>query len=292
MAANNLTTSADGIDKLEVREALIDGLYDDVSGYATYGVGHLVHPTDKWKSFLLESSRSQKLCDSRVKKKWPGTSYEVAYLEREVVACAEYDQLKTKAEEGAREVIAQRKFSKKFADLKDAEKAAVTTAASDAVGREAQLLNQTTASVFAQDLKPYEMAVNTSVTAIELTQEEFDALVSFSFNVGTSAFAGSSLLKKINENTYRNGAVADREKAIKEVETSFLAWNKSGGSVVDGLTKRRQDEADQFLSRAREDLKKLQATPAKGASLPPPTKAPLSGVAMAAVRGVRPTRPA
>jgi len=63
--------SADGLSKLEVREALIDGLYDDVSGYGTYGVGHLVHSSDKWKSFLLESAQSDKLCESRVKKKCP-----------------------------------------------------------------------------------------------------------------------------------------------------------------------------------------------------------------------------
>jgi hypothetical protein len=49
MASNALKMSTDGIAKLEVREALVDGLYDDTSGYATYGVGHLVHSRDKWK---------------------------------------------------------------------------------------------------------------------------------------------------------------------------------------------------------------------------------------------------
>lgn len=292
MATNNLTMSGDGISKLEVREALIDGLYDDVSGYGTYGVGHLVNPVDKWKSFLLQSAQNDKLCDSRVKKEWPGTSNEVTYLEREAIACKEYDHLKAKAKEGAQDIIAQRKFNKKFADLSDGQKATVQSAAGDAVDRESQLLNQTTKDVFAQDLKPYEKAVNGGVNGIQLVQDEFDALVSFTFNVGTPAFGGSTLLKKINENKYRAGEAADRDKAIKEIEAAFLAWNKSGGKVVDGLTKRRQDEADQFLSTARDQLKDLQtAAKGKGASLLPQTKQPLSAVAMAAVRGVRPTPP-
>src|SRR5579863_5885708 len=232
MATNTLTTSADGISKLETREAAIDGLYDDSSGYGTYGVGHLVNSTDKWPSFLLQSAQGDKLCDSRVKKKWPGTSYETTYLEREAVACTDYDQLKTKAKEDARDAVAQRKFKKNFADLSAAEKDAVTTAANDAVDREAQLLNQTTDSVFAQDLKPFEKAVNDGVTGVQLYQEEFDALVSFAFNVGTGGFSGSGLLKKINENKYRAGEAPDREKAIKDIESAFMAWNKSAGQVV------------------------------------------------------------
>jgi lysozyme len=292
MATNNLTMSADGISKLELREALIDGLYDDGSGYGTYGIGHLVNPGDKWKSFLLQSAQNDKLCDSRVKKKWPATANEVTYLEREAIACKEYDQLKAKAKEGAQDIIAQRKFNKKFADLSDGQKATVQSAAGDAVDRESQLLNQTTKDVFAQDLKPYEKTVNGGVTGIQLAQEEFDALVSFTFNIGVQAFGGSAVLKKINENKYRAGEAADRDKAIKEIEGAFLAWNKSGGKVVDGLTKRRQDEADQFLAKARDELKALQtAAKGKGASLLPQTKQPLSAVAMAAVRGVRPTPP-
>ena len=107
MAANNLTTSADGLKKLEVREALIEGLYNDISGYGTYGVGHLVHPNDKWGSFLLQSAQANKLCESRIKKKWPGTAYETTYLEREVLACKEYDQLKSKTQDDGQETIAQ-----------------------------------------------------------------------------------------------------------------------------------------------------------------------------------------
>jgi lysozyme len=258
MATNDLTTSADGISKLEVREALIDGLYDDVSGYGTYGVGHLVNPTDKWKSFLVQSAQNDKLCEGRLKKQWPGTPNEVTFLQREAIACTDYEQLKAKAKEGAQNVIAQRKYKKNFADLSVPEKDVVNSAAADAVNREAQILNQPTTDVFAQDLKPFEKAVNDGVTGVQLVQEEFDALVSFSFNVGAPALAGSTLLKRINKNKYRVGEAVDREKAIKEIEAAFLAWNKSGGKVLDGLTNRRQDEADQFLGKARDELKLLQ----------------------------------
>ena len=292
MPTNSLTTSADGINKLEAREAVINGLYDDSSGYGTYGVGHLVYPGDKYKSFLLDSAQSDKLCDSRVKSKWPGTTYEVKYLEREAIACKDYDQLKAKAKDKALDTIANRKFGKKYSDLTDAQKATADAAATDAVSQESQLLNQTTEDVFAKDLKPFEKAVNDGVTGVQLGQQEFDALVSFSFNVGAPAFTSSSLLKKINENKYRSGAAADREKAIKDIESSFLAWNKSGGKVVDGLTTRRQDEADQFLSQARDELKALQA-PAKdkGAFLSLPKRNPTSDLALASIRGVRPTPP-
>jgi lysozyme len=294
VATNSLKMSKDGIDKLEVREALVDGLYDDSSGYGTYGVGHLVHSSDKWKSLLLDSAESDKLCESRVKKKWPGTTYETTYLEREAIGCQEYDQLKTKAKERAMETIAQAKFKKAYKDLSDGQKAGVKSAADDAVDKEAQLLNLTVEDVFGQDLKPYETAVNSAVTGIALVQEEFDALVSFTFNVGVDGFQGSSLLKKINENKYRSGEAADREKAIGEIESAFLAWNKSKGKVVDGLTKRRQDEADQFLSKAREELKAEKAAKgAKGALyLPRDGRGASSELAFAQVRGIRPNRPA
>jgi lysozyme len=119
-------------------------------------------------------------------------------------------------------------------------------------------MNQPVKDVFAADLKPFEKAVNENVTGVTLLQQEFDALVSFTFNVGISAFKGSTLLKKINENKYRNGDVAQREKAIGEIEAAFTAWNKSGGQVLEGLTKRRQEEAGRFLKKAKEELDGLK----------------------------------
>jgi lysozyme len=288
-----LIISSDGIEKLKVREGAIDGLYDDPSGYATYGVGHLVHP-DKGKSLFLDAAQSEKLCDSRIKKKWPGTSYETTYLEREVLACADFEKLKSKSKERAMDTIAQAKFGKAYKDLDDGKKATINSLADAAIDQERQLLNLTVADLFAQDLKPYSKAVNDGVTGFQLTQEEFDALVSFTFNVGITAFQGSDLLKKLNENKFRNGEADDRETAISDIEKSFLAWNKSGGVVSQGLAKRRQDESDQFLKGARAELTALKAASKdkKGVLLfPSPLKPRMSELAIAAMRGQRPDRP-
>jgi hypothetical protein len=55
MADNKLTLSDDGIAKLKEYEDVIDGLYDDSSEYCTFGIGHLVHPKDKWNKFSKAS---------------------------------------------------------------------------------------------------------------------------------------------------------------------------------------------------------------------------------------------
>jgi GH24 family phage-related lysozyme (muramidase) len=259
--ANNLTTSAEGIKHIAASEEDIGGLYDDPSGYGTYGIGHLVHP-DKSRSFLLDAAESDKLCDSRISK---SSVSKTKYLQREAVACDDYARLKAKAKEKATESIAMAKFKKAYAGLSAADKAAVDKLADEAVDREAQLMNQPTKDVFSADLKPYEKAVNEGVTGVALTQEEFDALVSFTFNVGTGAFKGSTLLKKINENKYRSGDTKQRETAIGEIAKAFAAWNKSGGKVLPGLTTRRKEEADRFLKGARAELDALKAEAAKKA---------------------------
>lgn len=69
-----------------------------------------------------------------------------------------------------------------------------------------------------------------------LTQMQYDALISFTFNTGEGNFAKSTLLKKIN----KGECVA----AGKE----FLKWDKSNGKVLRGLTKRRQGEMTMWLS--------------------------------------------
>jgi GH24 family phage-related lysozyme (muramidase) len=87
---NNLTTSAEGIKNITASEEDIGGFYDDISGYGTYGIGHLVHP-DKSKSFLLDAAGSDKLCDSRVSK---SSLSHTKYLQREAVACDDFEKLK------------------------------------------------------------------------------------------------------------------------------------------------------------------------------------------------------
>lgn len=87
--------------------------------------------------------------------------------------------------------------------------------------------------LLADDVYEAEHSVNTLVK-VPLNQNQFDALVSFVFNVGGSAFGKSTLLKKLNAGDY--------EGASKE----FSRWNKAGGRELLGLTKRRLAEARLF----------------------------------------------
>ena len=70
-----------------------------------------------------------------------------------------------------------------------------------------------------------------------INQNQFNALVSFAYNVGTGNFSSSTLLKKVNRNP--------DDLTIKD---EFLRWNKAGGKVLNGLTNRRNEEADLYFS--------------------------------------------
>ena len=85
-----------------------------------------------------------------------------------------------------------------------------------------------------EDLKSFEDVVNQNVN-VELTQNQFDALVSFVYNVGAANFKKSTLLKKINVNK------------LIEASDEFLKWNKAGGKTLAGLTRRREAEKNLFL---------------------------------------------
>lgn len=89
--------------------------------------------------------------------------------------------------------------------------------------------------ILSRDLKDVEKAVLSSVK-VPLNQNEFDALVSLVFNIGPTAFAKSTLLKKLN--------AGDRAGAADQ----FLVWVKDNGKTVQGLVNRRKAERQQFLS--------------------------------------------
>lgn len=74
------------------------------------------------------------------------------------------------------------------------------------------------------------------VARVKLTQGQFDALVSFAYNVGSRALSTSTLLKKLNAGDITGAA------------DEFLRWNKAGGKVLNGLTHRREAERALFLS--------------------------------------------
>lgn len=86
------------------------------------------------------------------------------------------------------------------------------------------------------DLTQFEKGVISLVKA-KINENQFSALVSFAYNVGLGALAKSTLLKMLN-------AGAEPEA----VAPQFLRWNKAGGQVLAGLTRRREAEANLFLS--------------------------------------------
>ena len=153
MADNKLTLSDNGIAKLKEYEAVIDGLYDDSSEYCTFGIGHLVHPADKWKCFLLEAAKADDTWKAKVKKQRPGTSD--VYLPRPTAHDPNFDDLKTKAIETTKVAIAQKKYTKAFDKLTKGEQEKVTADAKDVVEQQAKVLAKMPNDVFSDDLKPY-----------------------------------------------------------------------------------------------------------------------------------------
>jgi len=85
------------------------------------------------------------------------------------------------------------------------------------------------------DLLSREAAVCGMVT-VPLNQNQFDALVSFVFNLGERALETSTLLKTLNAGDYAGAA------------EQILRWNRAGGQPVPGLTRRREAERLLFLS--------------------------------------------
>ena len=96
--------------------------------------------------------------------------------------------------------------------------------------------------ILAQDVRRFELGVLNNVK-VNLNQNEFDALVSFSFNVGVNALKNSTLLRLLNDG-------ADRSIVAAE----FLRWNKGEDKVLEGLTRRRQAEKALFLQKTRHPL--------------------------------------
>ena len=86
------------------------------------------------------------------------------------------------------------------------------------------------------DLKSFEKTVNESVK-VPLSQNQFDALVSLAYNIGSGAFKNSTLLKKLNAKDYAGAA------------DQFLVWNKGSGKVLKGLVRRRDAERALFLKK-------------------------------------------
>lgn len=240
----SFTMSAPGRAALTKEEASIDGLYNDQKGYCTFGIGHLVHTVDKWGSFLLTAAQTS---DPWKKKllRWR----DVTYLPRSAVTWSDWNDLRTKAVELGQETVALKRSGKALAQLTAAEQASIKTIVETTVAEESRLLTQTVPDVFGSDLPSYEAIVNSAITGVVLTQEEFEALVSLAFNIGPK-FKWTPLAKKINLNQFRQGDSKVRDVAINEIESAFLSL--SYGDAY--LAKRRRTESDRFLKGARQEL--------------------------------------
>jgi lysozyme len=83
--------------------------------------------------------------------------------------------------------------------------------------------------------------VNDLVDA-ELNQSQFDALVSWTYNLGPTNLKSSTLLKRLNSGD------------MEDVPHQIRRWNKAGGEVLDGLVRRREAEALLFKGEAWENV--------------------------------------
>lgn len=114
--------------------------------------------------------------------------------------------------------------------------------------REGQKITQAQADVYlAMDLAKYEANVNKYFNKYSWNQNEFDALVSFAFNVGS--------IDQLTANGTRSRTV---------IVEKILLYNKAAGKVLSGLTKRRKAEQELFLSNSKTQTGNTRKTVKKG----------------------------
>ena len=103
--------------------------------------------------------------------------------------------------------------------------------------RMGQTITQQQADKFLdEDLEVFENHINAK--KLNINQHQFDAMVSLCYNIGPGNFDKSSVLRlaKVNPND-------------PKIHEAFLMWNKAGGKVLAGLTRRRTAEADWYFSK-------------------------------------------
>ena len=86
------------------------------------------------------------------------------------------------------------------------------------------------------ELHEYESYINKYVT-VALSQNQFDALVSWVYNLGPANLSASTMLKVLNSGEY------------EDVPAQMKRWNKAGGKVLEGLIRRREAEACLFIGK-------------------------------------------
>lgn len=99
------------------------------------------------------------------------------------------------------------------------------------------ITNEQAERMLVNDVGRFEPEVERLVK-VPLSQVQWDALMSFTYNLGAANLGSSTLLKLLNAGDYSGAA------------EQFLRWNKAGGQVLAGLTKRRAAERAMFLGAA------------------------------------------
>lgn len=117
-----------------------------------------------------------------------------------------------------------------------------------------------------EDMAEFEAYVNSFAQRynISLTQNQFDALVSFSYNVGTRWMSSSTI------GSYLKNGISNYTST--QIRTAFCMWNRAGGVVLAGLTRRRNAETDLFLKKTTLTSDTTSTLPAiSGYNTPPNT---------------------
>lgn len=106
-------------------------------------------------------------------------------------------------------------------------------------------------TILERDLPRYEAYV-TRLVKVPMNENQFGALVSFTYNLGAGSLASSTLLRKLNAGDYA-GAAAE-----------FPRWNKAGGKVLNGLVRRRAAERALFETPVTVSERSATTAPGQG----------------------------
>ena len=109
------------------------------------------------------------------------------------------------------------------------------------VTEDMEITKEEAESILKEEMHEYEGYVNDMVK-VPLKQNQFDSIVSWVFNLGSTNLSSSTLLKKLNNSEY------------DEVPAQIKRWNKAGGKVLDGLIRRREAEALLFEGKEWENV--------------------------------------
>jgi len=109
------------------------------------------------------------------------------------------------------------------------------------VTEDMEITKEEAESLLKEEMHEYEGYINDMVK-VPLEQHQFDAMVSWVFNLGSGNLSSSSLLKKLNNSEY------------DEVPAQIKRWNKAGGKVLDGLIRRREAESLLFQNKEWENV--------------------------------------